>query len=582
MAPISDAWPNAKAALEFHSPDFVDRVASLVKWFLPHFLDVELYATSLHPRNKKCRIVQDNYTWGRSFVVFEIVFVGAADNGPQDEEESWIIRFAMPPIGDSFNTPAQLERKIMNEAAALQLVRTRTTIPVPHIIASHPVAGGSQPTEYQHSHGPHPLGPDFPAFVLMTAIRGFTIEDCGIAIHELGQADPDSDPLKGDEMKRPILKQYLRDIADIHVQLSRITFDKIGGFVMDDEGNVAVGPSADFGLGPFETAKEYFTVQAEAYENLAELLSEQNVEEGGIDGEDDEERSAEYLKRRFVASLWRTAIMPLVDERDAGGPFPMRHGDLHSENILVDRTGHIIGVLDWDCAATVPWEAFAVPTFEVSGHFGESKNESIIHDLAAITSSLTISGTVTQEAKQESVFDPDGNETQSEMTDSASDPNPGTSAQLLRRGHKRDRSRPQVHEEFNRALIEVELESSAQSPKLSVASLPPDLVELSREPPQPPPVTASGRSLAALHDSDAGYVGAYLAYWMYSLACDYEETGRVLHRMLVTRGSQNKSQSLKENGVDGGRSADWELEGDMEEAFRKFVSQVRGETNIAV
>lgn len=497
-------------------------------------------------------------------MVFEIVF-----DGSQDEEESWIIRFAMPPIGDSFNTPAQLERKIMNEAASLQLVRTRTTIPVPQIIASHPVAGNSQPSEYQYSHGPHPLGPDFPAFVLMTAIRGSTIEDCGIAIHELGHVDPDSDPLKGDEVKRPILKQYLRDIADIHVQLSRITFDRIGGFVMDGEGNVTVGPSADFGLGPFETAKEYFSVQAEAYENLAEVMSEQDVEKSS-----DDERSAEHLKRRFVASLWRTAMMPLVDERDAGGPFPMRHGDLHSENVLVDKTGHIVGVLDWDCAATVPWEAFAVPTFEVSGHFGDSKNESTTHDVAA--SSLTISDTAAQDVEQTLVFDP--NESQSVIVSNSDlDPHLGTSAQLLRRGHKRNRSRPQVHEEFNKALTEVELESSAQSPKLSFVSFPPDLFEHSREPRQPPP---SGRSLAALHDSDAGYVGAYLAYWMYSLACDYEETGRVLHRLLVTRGLQNQTQISKESGVHPGKLADWELEGDMEEAFRKFVSQVREEPSV--
>ena len=52
--------------------------------------------------------------------------------------------------------------------------------------------------------------------------------------------------------------------------------------------------------------------------------------------------------------------MPLVDERDERGPFSMRHGYLHSENILVDSTAHIVGVLDWDCTATVRWEAFVV------------------------------------------------------------------------------------------------------------------------------------------------------------------------------------------------------------------------------
>jgi aminoglycoside phosphotransferase (APT) family kinase protein len=57
-------------------------------------------------------------------------------------------------------------------------------------------------------------------------------------------------------------------------------------------------------------------------------------------------------------------MMTLVDELDDRGPFPMHHGDLHSENFLVDSTGHNVGVSDRDsdCAGTlaVPWEAFVV------------------------------------------------------------------------------------------------------------------------------------------------------------------------------------------------------------------------------
>ena len=175
--------------------------------------------------------------------------------------------------------------------------------------------------------------------------------------------------------------------------------------------------------------------------------------------------------------------MPLVDERDDKGPFPMRHGDLHSDNILVDKNGHIVGVLDWDCAGTVPWEAFAVPTFEVSGHFTES-------DASSTFSSDSVSST-------------------SSISSTSSAP-----------------TRSVVHHAFHREL------AAAESQRSAVLVKPP-----------------SGRSLAALHDSDAGHVGAYLAYWMYSLACDYDETGRALHRIL---GSGD----------------------DMDEAFQKFAREV--------
>ncbi|KAF8225361.1 hypothetical protein L208DRAFT_1306591 [Tricholoma matsutake] len=421
MPPISDTWPDVDAFLSCLEPDYADRVTSMVAFLRPRFNEIEAYATSLHSQNLPCRIISDCYTWGQSFTVFEIFF---------NDELSWIIRFGMRPMDGYFNTPAQLERKILNEVAALRLVRNRTTIPVPHVVAYHPIIS---PT--------NPLGPEAPPFVLMTAMTGTTIGDYGISTSGGG------DPLEGDERKRPILDQYLKDIADIHVQLSRITFDTIGSFVLEADGRVTVGPGADYGLGPFSSATEYFNLQADAYERLAEAEPSESGDHTALS------------KRQFVAALWRTAIMPLLDNRDDKGPFPMRHGDLHNDNILVDPTGHIVGVLDWDCAGTVPWEAFAVPTFEVSGDFVD-----------------------------------------------------------LGRGSRDERLA--VHDAFNRALVEA----------------------------QGPSTLASGRTLAELHNSNAGHVGAYLAYWMFSMACDYEKTGRALHDIIG-------------------------LPDDMDLAFQKFVRE---------
>ncbi|KIM91519.1 hypothetical protein PILCRDRAFT_685 [Piloderma croceum F 1598] len=61
--------------------------------------------------------------------------------------------------------------------------------------------------------------------------------------------------------------------------------------------------------------------------------------------------------------MWRSAIL---DTRDNHGSFSLRQGDLYVDNILVASTGHIVGILDWNCAATVPWE---VPGVDTSAFF---------------------------------------------------------------------------------------------------------------------------------------------------------------------------------------------------------------------
>jgi len=393
-----------------------------VSYLQMHIKAIEAFAASLHPTATACSIRPDRFTWGQSFTVFEVEF---------EDGVSWVLRLGMCTDDEYYHTAAQLERKILNEVAALRLVSERTSIPVPSVIAFSAAASADSP-----------LGPHAPPFVLMTAMQGTTIEDLGITISEEG------DPLQGDDSKRPILLRYLSDIADLHVQLSRITFDRIGSFVLGPDGNVTIGPGADYGVGPFTSAKEYFEVQSEAYRMLAEADSAGDCPEDN-----------QLIKRQFVASLWRAAIMSLLDERDDKGPFPVRHGDLHSQNILVDNTGHIVGVLDWDCAGTVPWEAFAVPTFEVSGDFVD-----------------------------------------------------------LGYGSREDRLA--VHQAFNdrlRTIVDV-------------------------------PTSPSGRSLADLHNSKAGHVAGYLAYWMFCMECDFEYTGRALHEIIGIQG--DIEHTLKQYAAD--------------------------------
>ncbi len=116
MAPISSNWPDTQASLEIMEPEYAHRVTSMVEQIKPHHSRIESYASSLHPNHLSCKLLGENYTWGQSFLVYELLF---------EDDTSWIIRFGMRPMDAYFNTAAQLQRKILNEVAALHLVRRR-------------------------------------------------------------------------------------------------------------------------------------------------------------------------------------------------------------------------------------------------------------------------------------------------------------------------------------------------------------------------------------------------------------------------------------------------------------------------
>jgi hypothetical protein len=152
----SDSWKPVNQALEIWDEIARTRIESFVRGL--NFDKIKEYATTLHPNRATCSINESVFTLGQTFVVFEIVF---------SDGLLWIIRLKMP------NRERQRSSFLSTtecEIATLRLIRERTSIPVPQVMAF-----ASSPA---HS----PLGKEGPLFVIVTPLFGRTLSQWDIVL----------------------------------------------------------------------------------------------------------------------------------------------------------------------------------------------------------------------------------------------------------------------------------------------------------------------------------------------------------------------------------------------------------------
>ncbi|EJD42360.1 kinase-like protein [Auricularia subglabra TFB-10046 SS5] len=255
-----------------------------------------------------CRANRTKYAAGMYNLALELVF---------DDGDVWIARLSTNHYSPRALAPADVARRMRCEVATLRLVAERTAIPVPRVFAFCETPANDLGWPY----------------ILMSALAGRAPADIGI-VHT-GTCEPI--PAE----KQSLFESFCASLADVHVQLRGVAFDAIGAIYLDDQGEYVVGAEAETGIGPCASSAEYFA-QFGAYLQREARVHESTNRLFGV-----------WLARLLLSSRPRSA-----------GPFSLTHQDLHTGNILVDQTGRITGVLDWDAAACLPREFLAAQAVE--------------------------------------------------------------------------------------------------------------------------------------------------------------------------------------------------------------------------
>ncbi|KAF4445756.1 hypothetical protein F53441_10505 [Fusarium austroafricanum] len=244
-----------------------------------------------------------------------------------------------PPLLLRIALPVDPERKTLSEVATIKWASMLTEIPIPRVIHFD----ASRTSDIGHE------------WILMSKLDGIRLEDAWNYL---------SLPQKTDTVRQvasfisSLLRVQLSGIGNIYPPVSSCTTPIPGPLV-----NVRFfyGPTkADIPRGPFRKSGDWIAARLAAIERDSNLTLEKYTVSDLLDKEvQDAFRTLKTVKK----------LRPLVDRIFPGDGYDeettvLYHDDLHENNILVDGTGKVTGIVDWECVSVVPlWKAFSIPQF---------------------------------------------------------------------------------------------------------------------------------------------------------------------------------------------------------------------------
>ncbi|KAI9681529.1 MAG: hypothetical protein M1817_002813 [Caeruleum heppii] len=253
---------------------------------------------------------------------------------------SAIIRFPSP--GRSMFA----EEKVRNEVAVMRYLAEHTNIPVPFVL--HWGMADESPCG---------LGP----FIIMDYVEHkHSLVD---VLRKPGYVEEDR-PFLDPDISETKLEKLYGQMADVLLQLAKLSFSEIGSLGERDDGSWAVTgrpltfnmnelvqlanvPPSKLPSSTFPTASSYFSA-----------LAEMHIEHLSVQRNDVIDSVADCRQKYIGRHLFRqvAAEKRLGEPELETGPFRLFCDDLRPTNVLLDEELNIVGVIDWEFCYAAPAE----------------------------------------------------------------------------------------------------------------------------------------------------------------------------------------------------------------------------------
>ena len=295
----SDAWLDAneideESELHTRATAFV----AAIKW-------EQLKTLASGIRGMACEL-SDKYSLGHYNLVKKLEFLDGV---------SWIVRLRLPQLPSVFGTREAMKSAdcMSIEIATMNYIRLNSDIPVPEVFGYNLNADNTVGAPY----------------IFMSYIHG-TIAA------ELQQAKECRTGVFGSPEQD---LHFWTQMAEYHVQLASLTFDKIGSIHRDGD-NFIIGPEIETGEGPWDTPQQYY-----------EALVRHKMQVASTDAPPEVRESASFsFPSKFMDLMEMTQP---VDARKTGS-FGLANRDFGAHNVLVDDEFDIVGFIDFDGVMAAP------------------------------------------------------------------------------------------------------------------------------------------------------------------------------------------------------------------------------------
>ncbi|KFX90998.1 hypothetical protein V490_06148 [Pseudogymnoascus sp. VKM F-3557] len=239
------------------------------------------------------------------------------------------------------NLPLEPRHKTLSEVATIEWVHKNTNIPVPKII--HYDASNHNPIGFE--------------YILMTKLPGKPLTD--EVWKSISFAAKEELIKRLAELSASLYKKQFRGIGSLYSAFP----PKIGP-VLDSKFFWHDNINLDVPRGPFSSAREWYHATLKLKQQAA-ISTIAGLRDAVVDAYD---KIDQVLVQSTLQVISR--VRPLIDKilpvgslgGDEAEPSMLFHESLNWYNILVDDSGALTGILDWQCTPVVPvWSACTLP-----------------------------------------------------------------------------------------------------------------------------------------------------------------------------------------------------------------------------